>query len=47
MVTVGFVVKDWFNWRLMWGEGKHTTEATQVIRTHRHITFPVQSSGQH
>jgi len=43
MVTVGFVVKDWFNGRLMEGRGKQTTEAAQVIRTHGHITFPVQS----
>ena len=30
---------------VQWGasrEGKYTTEAKQVIRTHGHITFPVQ-----
>jgi hypothetical protein len=41
MVTMGFVVKDWFDGGLVWG-GKYTTEAKQVIRTHGHITFPVQ-----
>ena len=43
MMTVGFVVKYWFDGRLTGrGRSKYITEAEQVIRTHGYITFPVQ-----
>lgn len=40
MVTIGFVVKDWFNRRL--ASGKCTADAKQMVRTYGDVTFPVK-----